>query len=358
MVNISCERVMRALNFKKPDRVPHYDDYLDKFIEKWKMENRLGKEDNIDDYYDVDILMSIPADEGWPGKAGVLKREGSYVIYRDGWGMVQRQPVDAYGELRHGYFGQELEVVCQKKADPDRLEFEPPDADYRYKWTSHYVKKCGHRYAIFGKVGGPYSRTSRLRGTEQFMMDIAEDPQYVRALVEKVTHQLTKIGLEQLKRDYPALTGIWIFDDIAGNEGLLMSPRSYEKIFYPGLIKMVKAFKEAGAEKVIMHSDGNIESVLDMFIKAGIDAINPVEPKAGMDIVKLKKKYAKKLSFIGGICNTRVLPQGNKEKIAKQVRSVIELGKEGGVIIAAHSIGSDIPIKNYDWAIEVYRKYR
>ena len=107
-----------------------------------------------------------------------------------------------------------------------------------------------------------------------------------------------------------------------------------------------------------MHSDGNIESVLDMFIEAKIDAINPIEPKAGMDIIKLKKKYAKKLSFIGGICNARVLPQGNKEEIAKQVRSVIELGKEGGVILAAHSIGPDIPVENYDWAIGVYRKYR
>jgi len=358
MVNISYERVMRALNFEKPDRVPHYDDYLDKFIEKWKMEKRLGKEGNIDDYYDVDILISIPADEGWPSKAGVLKREGSYVIYRDGWGMIQRQPADAYGELRHGYFGQELEVICQKKADPDRLEFESPSADYRYKWTSHYVKKCRYRYAIFGKVGGPYSRTSKLRGTEQFMIDIAEDHQYARALVEKVTCHLTQVGLEQLKRDYPALTGIWIFDYIAGNEGLLMSPRSYEKIFYPSLAKMVKAFKKAGAKKVIMHSDGNIESVLDMFIEAKIDAINPIEPKAGMDIIKLKKKYAKKLSFIGGICNARVLPQGNKEEIAKQVRSVIELGKEGGVILAAHSIGPDIPVENYDWAIGVYRKYR
>jgi len=137
-----------------------------------------------------------------------------------------------------------------------------------------------------------------------------------------------------------------------------MSPRSYEKIFYPSLVKMIKTFKEAGAIKIIMHSDGNIESVLDMFVEAKIDGINPVEPKAGMDIVKLKKKYGKKLSFIGGICNARVLPEGSKEKIVKQVCSVIELGKDGGVILAAHSIGPDIPIENYDWAIEVYRKWK
>jgi len=360
MENESYERVMRALNFQKPDQVPHYDDYLNKFIDKWKMEKRLGKEANIDDYYDIDIWISAVADEGWPSKAGVLKREGKYAIYRDGWGMIQRQPSDAYGELRHGYFGQELEVVCKEKIDPDKLKFESPQIDSRYKWTSRYIKKHKDRYAFFCKIGGPYSRTNKLRGTPQFFMDIAEDPEYVRILTEKVTDHLIKVGLEQLKRDNfrSEGVGVWIFDDIAGNDGLLISPHSYEKIFYPSLVKMVRAFKEAGAKKVIMHSDGNIEMVLDMFIEAKIDAINPVEPKAGMDIVKLRKKYDKKLSFIGGICNARVLPKGSKEEIAEQVRSVIEIGRDGGVILAAHSIGFDIPVENYDWALEVYRKYR
>lgn len=358
MRNKSHERVMSALSFQRPDHVPHFDDYLDKFEEKWKMEKQFGKEANIDDYYNVDILISIPKDEGWPSKAGVLKKEGGYVIYRDGWGMVQRQPADAYGELRHGYFGQELEVICQEKTDPEKLKFESPRADYRYERTSAHVKKCSQRYAIFGKVGGPYSRTSRLRGTEQFMVDIAEDPEYARALSEKVTGHLTKVGLEQLKRDHLSSTGIWIFDDIAGNEGLLMSPRSYEKIFYPGLVKMIKAFKEAGANKVILHSDGNIESILDVLVEAGIDGIHPVEPKAGMNMEKLKKKCSGRLSLIGGMCNALVLPKGSKEEIAEQVEAVVELGKDGGVILAAHSIGPDIPIENYDWAIEVYKRCR
>jgi len=69
------------------------------------------------------------------------------------------------------------------------------------------------------------------------MMDIAEDPEYARTLAEIVTEHLTKVGLEQLRRDHLTFTGIWIFDDIADNEGLLMSPRSYEKNFIPAWSK-------------------------------------------------------------------------------------------------------------------------
>ncbi len=358
MKNLSPEQVLKALNFQPPDRVPHYDLFLDGFIEKWKIEKKTDPGTEIDDYYDNDIFISKVPDEAWPSKAGILKKEGTYVIYRDSWGMVQRQLSDAHGELRDGYAGQELEVACKEKIDPDRLEFESPHADYRHKETSANVKKYSDRYAIFCKVGGPYSRTSRLRGTEQFLIDIAEDPEYAKALVEKVTDHITMVGLEHLRRDDFTSSGIWIFDDIADNNGLIMGPRHYEHIFYPSLVKMVQAFKEAGVSKVLMHSDGNIESVLDMFIEAGIDGINPVEPKAAMDIVKLRKKYGGRLSFIGGMCNSFVLPKGSKEEITKQVRMIVELGKEGGVIFGSHSIGADVPIENYDLAIRIYREIR
>jgi len=296
------------------------------------------------------------------GQAGdlgqVLRKENDSVLYRNGWGLVQRMPANAYGEIRHGYFGQELEALCKEKVDPDRLEFESPHADFRYEWTSRYVRKNSARYAIFGKVGGPYLRTSQLRGTQQFLMDLAEDPEYARALTDKMVDHITQVGLEQLRRDNLGPMGIWIFDDIAGNDSTFMSPHTYETIFCPCLARMVKAFKSAGANKVILHSDGNIESVLDLLVEAGIDGINPVEPKAGMNPEKLKKKYGQKLAFIGGMCNAQILPGGSREEIAEHIRALVELGKEGGVILAAHSIGPDIPLENYEWAMEIYRKYR
>ncbi len=356
--NASRVRVIKALNFEKPDRIPHHDDFWRQFVDRWRMEKSLGAEADIEDYYDVDIRISTPAEEGWPSQAGVVKEEEGYVIYRNGWGMLQRQLAHSFGEMRHGFFGQELQVVCQEKIDPDKLEFESPHDDGRYEWTSRFVRRNADRFAIFGKVGGPYMRTGQLRGTEQWLMDLAEDPEYARDLASKVADHLIQIGLEQLRRDNLSTTGLWIFDDIAGNQGMVMSPRSYEKIFYPSLVKMVKTWKAAGAAKVLMHSDGNIEAVLDLFVAAGIDAVNPVEPKAGMNLERLRKKYDGKLAFIGGMCNARVLPQGSREEIVRHVQSILELGKEGGVVLAAHSIGSDISIEHFDWAMEAYYKYR
>jgi len=356
--NPSRARVIKALSFEKLDRIPHHDDYWRQFVDRWRMEKRLGSLADIEDYYEVDIRISTPAEEGWPSQAAVVKEEGGFVIYRNGWGMLQRQLAHSFGEIRHGFFGQELQVVCQEKTDPEKLKFESPQDDRRFEWTSRCVRRNAGRFAIIGKVGGPYMRTGQLRGTDQWLMDLAEDPGYARALASKVTDHLIQIGLEQLRRDNLYATGLWIFDDIAGNQGMVMSPRTYEKIFYPCVAKMVKAWKAAGAAKVLMHSDGNIEAVLDLFVAAGIDAVNPVEPKAGMNLERLRKKYDKRLAFVGGMCNARVLPQGSREEIQNHVQSILELGQDGGVVLAAHSIGSDISVEHYDWAMAAYRKYR
>jgi uroporphyrinogen decarboxylase len=178
-------------------------------------------------------------------------------------------------------------------------------------------------------------------------MDIAGDPSFAKALADKVADHITEIGTESLRRGNLYDTGLWIYDDMGNNLQPMMSPDSFDKIFLPGYKRMVQAFKEAGAAKVCLHSDGNILPLLEMLMDAGIDGINPVEPKAGLHIPTLKGKYGKKLAYIGGMCNANVLPRGTREEIETQARDIIEVAKDGGVAIGAHSIGPDIPVQNY-----------
>jgi len=116
----------------------------------------------------------------------------------------------------------------------------------------------------------------------------------------------------------------------------------------PAYRRMIRAFREAGARKVIFHSDGNIGPLLDMLLDAGIDGINPVEPKAGLDVVALRGKYGKRLSLLGGMCNAHVLPTGTCAEIREATRRILGAGREGGVVIGTHSIADDIPVANYD----------
>jgi uroporphyrinogen decarboxylase len=141
-------------------------------------------------------------------------------------------------------------------------------------------------------------------------------------------------------------TGIWICDDIAYNGGPLISPKSFEQVFLPAYRLMITAFKQAGARYVFFHSDGDIRLFLDMLIDAGIDGINPVEPRANMKVADLRLKYPH-LILAGGMDNTGTLIHGPLQKIEEETRTIIDVGRDGGVIIGSASIGPDVPIKNF-----------
>jgi uroporphyrinogen decarboxylase len=154
------------------------------------------------------------------------------------------------------------------------------------------------------------------------------------------------VGLEELQRWSLQETGIWIYDDMATNKGPFFSPRSFERIFLPAYRRMIKAYKDGGARYVFLHSDGDIRLLLDMLIDAGIDGINPIERRAGMNMLDLRKRYPR-LILTGGMDNTDTLIHGPVEKIKAEAREIIDLGREGGVVIGTHSISPEIPIEYY-----------
>ena len=344
------ERVMTTLDHREPDRVPMFDSFWEEFTENWRRELGLGGDITPQEHYEIEIRIAIADESPWPSDAVKIGDRDGYTISRDSWGRVVRASSDTK-------FFEELEVPVKQRSDLNHLVFESPYEDFRYERFLKNVERWQEKYCVFCKTGGPYLRTMNLRGTEQFLVDIQEDPEFVRDLVERVTEHLIDIGLEELRRGKLNDTGLWIYDDIGYNGGLMMSPKSYEMLFYPAMKRMCDAFKGAGCRKVLFHGDGDIREALDMLIDAGVDGINPVEPRAGMDVVELKKRYGGRLAYVGGLCNSHVLPIGTKEEIRRAVRHALEAGSGGGLVLGAHSIGPDIPAESYDYEVSVIREY-
>ena len=114
---------------------------------------------------------------------------------------------------------------------------------------------------------------------------------------------------------------------------------------------MVREFKAAGAKWVILHSDGNIMPILDMLVEAGIDGLNPLEQRAGMDIEQIRRRHAH-IILTGGMDNTETLLKGPRARIEREARELIDMGRQGGVVIGTHSISPEIALENF----EIYHK--
>jgi len=358
------ERVTAALSFREADRVPHIDLYWGAFAQRWRRlrglptdpereEDDPARDPELDTYYEVDMALAIADESPWPSQAGFVRQEGEYEIHRDGWGRLLRQRTGA------NFFG-EYRVPLSDKSALDGLVFEPPTSELRYTRFLTRIDELRCRPSkpfIICKVGGPYLRSSFMRGQEQWLMDMIEDPGFVDALAGRVADHLIGVGLESLQRGNLWHTGIGIYDDIAGNQGLIMGPRLYRRFFLPHMVRMVSAFKDAGARKVMFHSDGDIRAVVGDLVDAGIDAINPVEPRANMDALELRRKYEGKLAIVGGLCNSLIIPTGSKEEVRDHVLHVLRAGEGGGLVIGSHTIAPDISQERYDYVMDLLREH-
>jgi uroporphyrinogen-III decarboxylase len=343
----SQELVQAAFEFRPPDRIPRMDNFWD-YPEEWA--RRLGPKETLSD-----IEIWNPEEGTFPTRARTLREENGWTYSVDSWGRTIRQKADSY-------FAEVLRVPIPEGTDPEKVEYDPPDLDSRYlpagtpERTREKLQRDKDTYFLFGTVGGPYLRNTFVRGEEQFLMDIAGDPELARMLAEKMADHLIGVAREQLRRWSLQDTGIWISDDMACNRGPMFSPKSFEKVFLPAYGKMVHEIKRAGAKYVLLHSDGNIMPILDMLVEAGIDGINPLERRTGMDAGMIRKRHPN-LILIGGMCNTDTLPHGPAERIEAETRELIDLGRNGGLVIGAHSISPEIPLEYFLVYDKVCRTY-
>jgi hypothetical protein len=332
------QRVLAACEFRRPDRIPRFDDFWS-VPQEWV--DRLGA---ISDF--TDIAIRVPLEGTFVTRRRPLQRSNGSCYSVDEWGRTIRVEDGAY-------FYEVIEVPIPEGADIDAIKFDPPNLSERFLLDQRTpaeaqvaLARDKERFCVFGKTGGPFLRSTFVRGEAQFLMDIVEDPPLARAIADKVAEHLIGVGLEEMARWSLRETGIWIFDDMACNRGPLFSPKSFEQIFLPAYRRMIRAYKEAGARYVFFHSDGNINPLLEMLVEAGIDGLNPLERRAGMDPVRLRARFPR-LILAGGMDNTDTLIHGPVSRIQAEARELIEMGRDGGMIIGTHSISPEVSLEHF-----------
>jgi uroporphyrinogen-III decarboxylase len=106
----------------------------------------------------------------------------------------------------------------------------------------------------------------------------------------------------------------------------------------------------------IYHGCGDARAILDDMAEIGLDAYNPLEAKAGMDVVELKERYAGRLAFCGNV-DVRVLETGDPDAIRREVRRKLRAAVGGGWVFQSdHSISSSVEPESYELAVRTLRE--
>lgn len=205
--------------------------------------------------------------------------------------------------------------------------------------------------AIIGLFGGNmFEIPQMLYRMDNYLLYVGLFPEDVLRLSEI----LCEIHLKSLEKWIGAVgpyIDIVVFgDDLGGQQGPLISPEMYRRLYQPFHKKLWKRAHELADVKVMLHCCGGVKPLLPGLIEAGLDAINPVQINAaGMEANGLKQRFGKDLTFWGGGCDTRdILPYSTPEDVAVHVRKQVKtLNKEGGFVFQqVHNILADVPPEN------------
>ncbi len=213
-------------------------------------------------------------------------------------------------------------------------------------------------------VDGPwgiYEIASSLRGTEDYLMDLALDPAYARALAERVLeeHHLPFYRL-LLREAGPHVQVVGISDDLGSQQGLLFSPETFRSVFKPLIRRLVDHIHGLADVRVYMHSDGAIHDLIPDLIEVGVEGLNPVQYTArGMQLERLKREFGKDLGFFGGTLDNELLSFGTPDAIRREVRgNVATLAPGGGFLFASiHNIAPEVPPENVVALFEAALEY-
>ncbi|MDH5688847.1 MAG: hypothetical protein OEZ48_13425, partial [Candidatus Bathyarchaeota archaeon] len=139
--------------------------------------------------------------------------------------------------------------------------------------------------------------------------------------------------------------------------GLFFSPKHYEEQLH-SVFKDLCGFFHSHGMKIALHCCGRVKDLIPYFIEEGIDCLQPLEVKSGMDLIELKEKYGEKISFMGGI-DTRLMALEDAKPLEKEIKEKITVAKEGGGYIyhSDHSVPKNVSFQQYKRVIELVQKY-
>jgi len=361
------KRIQKTLRHQEPDQVPISDFFWGGFVKRWQKELGLSPSASPYYHYDLDWIVTVPNMDPFIRSFEVLRENSEEVVVRTGFGAVMRKKFDAPMPEFVAFDTDTIEKL-------ERLRFDDPYDKRRYfeagdnqiagvgdgfernspAWVET-VKCLRPDFPVFGSIIECNECLTRLIGPESNMLWIGLYPERMGKVINRIGQFYLDCAKAQIDAAKGLLDGFVIWGDVAYKNNMFFSPDYWRSYFKP----WVKAIADHAHSKgllVIYHGCGNISSILGDYIEIGIDAMNPLEAKAGLDAVNLRRLYGHKLGICGN-SDMQIWETGDKEQIRKEVLRKLNAAKGGGYIFQSdHSVASNISGQTYDMIVKLVRE--
>ena len=216
------------------------------------------------------------------------------------------------------------------------------------------ARAAGKFFFLSAAIG--YDKTQGIVGSERLLLAMAEDPEWAADMFLTSARMVVECAEELLGAGI-AFDGAFMYDDMGYRNASLFSPAMFRELLKPAH-RMVYQFFLSRGLKTILHSCGCVKALIPDLLDAGLACLQPLEVKAGMDLVELKKAYGDQLAFMGGI-DVRKMGHPNPALIEEEIRTKITCAKQGGGYIyhSDHSVPDSVSFPQYCHVMELVRWY-
>jgi len=348
----SIERMKRILARQPVDRIGLFEHFWGDTLSEWTAGGHIEPGTSLEDHFGFDIQMCWPFNmvAKLDHAPEVIEETEETILTRDGNGATLRRHKQHDSTPEHVDFlvkdraGWEEHIKPFLDADPRRIAREAyrearraADAKQRlFCWSGVNVFElmhpvCGHEHMLTGMV---------------------MDPDWVKDMVSTYA-ALTLDLMDQLFAEEGLPDAIWFYEDMGFKGRPFVSPGMYAEIIQPAH-KATCDYAHAKGLPVIMHSCGYVAPLVPGMIASGVDCLQVIEVKAGMDLLQLYQDYGDCLSFMGGI-DVRVLYGNDRDAVRRELEAKIPVvkGNYGYTLHSDHSIPNQVTYETYRYFVEL-----
>jgi uroporphyrinogen decarboxylase len=353
------ERWLAAMHFQPVDHVPDEEfGYWDDTFLIWHQQGlpeEINDNEKGDIYFGFAPRAHVPVHYGLepPFARKVIEQRGEQLLIEDEHGALCL--IHASGQSSIPHF---LEFRLKDReswerdfkprldpADSNRLPSQSRLDELKQQWAD---RDCPLGIGI----GSLYGWIRDWAGFEGAAMMVHEDPALLEEIMETITQIITRAIAwiaPQVQLDFGAG-----WEDMCYSMGPMISPKDFDRLMVPRYRRITEILNKHGCDVIYTDCDGNINQLVPLWLKGGVNGMFPVEVAAGTDPIALREKYGRDVLLLGGV-NKRSLISG-KEEIRKEIERIEPYVREGGWIPHVdHRVPPDVTFENYLYYLKLKR---
>lgn len=286
---------------------------------------------------------AIPVNTGWMGgqPTRVIEDSDRALIYQDAMGRTMKLPkgratlplpldfpvrtMDDWLRIRHHYAFSEERLAGH--------------------WEATARAHLAADRATVVSIPGGFDTPRQLMGDAAACVAYHDDPELMHAILDTLADTAVRV-LERVSA-VVTVDQLSVHEDMAGKSGPLAGPAQVREFIAPYYGKVWSILRDRGARVFDQDSDGNMEPVIEAFLDAGVNCMHPMEPAAGMDVVRIRERFGTRLAFCGGL-DKFALQRGAAIIDAELEYKIPPLIATGGCILGLdHRIPNGTPLEGY-----------